>query len=812
MQYCYSREKIGAADNRRRPVQGEFRTMKLGFMEKLKVRHKLALGFSVILLFLAAIVWSNNSMVSSMSREARYVQEHSLKRTLLLHELDTDVKARILRYEADRDAETRDYETERNKLDSMIQEKFAAAKTLLMDDREDMQGLERIVSLYEEWDRAAEQLLTESIYGDVVAAEGTARAYGRLTDDLEGEISRLAGRGMEGLATAMENIERKSVSIQRTGRTLGLAALVLGMVILYVLNRVLMGPISNLSGLMTKAERGDFTGLFDNDSLIRCHDTLQCGKDGCGAWDAENLRCWQISGTHCRGEVQGDMAMKLGSCEECEVYQHAMGDEFSIIGESFNNMLAGLSGAYSGFRTAAAEILQFSQKLRSLSRDVKQGNISQVMALEEAGKSIEEMDGSMNGVTSMVESYLASAENSSSAIAEMSASIAQVAAGAERLSSVGARTTTAIEELFGSVKESAAGVESLSDDVSDISGAITEMSASLKESEKAALNVASLSQEVSQTVLKGSRDAVSGAIGGMDKISAAVREANDIISDLGAKSHDIGSILEVIRDVSEQTNLLALNAAIIAAGAGEHGRGFTVVAEEVRQLSERTGSSAQEIRGLVETIQSGLDTAVKAIQKGSTRVENGVELVTKVDDSLRRVEEAAEKSLDSSKFIVRITTQQAQTANQINQASVNISRKAKTIAGSTQDQASTCDGLTRNVEEISVMMEEVKRTTEEQSRTARQISDTVAKSTETVENIERATKDEAMQSAALVGAIGSVRNVAEDFGGVVSSLEGMVASLENRASSLDAQLGKIKVKDLRPAGLTESGEAGEEAV
>lgn len=794
-----------------RPDQGESRSMGVKFLDRLKVRHKLALGFSVVLLFLAAIVVSNSIMVGSMGREARFVQDHSLKRTIILHELDTNVQARILRFDADRYTETRDNESERKRLDGLILEKVAAAKTLLQGDREDSEGLERIVSLYGEWDRTAEQLLTETIYGDVVAAEGTSKRYDRLTSDLKGEISRLAGRGMEELAAAMDHIERKGIDIRRTGRMLGLAALVFSIGILYALNRVLMVPITNLSGLMSSTERGDFTVLFDNDSLIRCHDALQCGKEGCSAWDAENLRCWQISGTHCRGEIQGDMANKLGSCEECTVYRHAMGDEFSIIGESFNNMLAGLSGAYSEFRAASARVLQFSKNLQVLSRDVKNGNISQVMALEEAGRSIEEMDGSMKGISGMVESYLMSAESSSSAIAEMSASIAQVAASAETLSTVGDRTTAAIEELFGSVKSASTGVDSLSDDVSDISGAITEMSASVKESEEAALNVAALSEEVSKNVLKGSRDAVARAIGGMDKISAAVEEANGIISDLGAKSQDIGSILEVIRDVSEQTNLLALNAAIIAAGAGEHGRGFSVVAEEVRQLSERTGSSTQEIRSLVETIQGGLETAVQSIQKGSESVESGVELVTKVDDSLRRVEEAAEKSLDSSKFIVRITSEQAQTANQITQASLNISRKAKTIAGSARDQASTCDGLAKNVEEIGAMMEEVKRTTEEQSRTARQISDTALKSTEAVENIERATKDEARQSAALVDAIGSVREVAESFGSVVSSLEGMVASLEGQASSLDAQLGGMKVKDVLPAPPVEPADPEEAA-
>src|SRR5437870_7745307 len=116
------------------------------------------------------------------------------------------------------------------------------------------------------------------------------------------------------------------------------------------------------------------------------------------------------------------------------------------------------------------------------------------------------------------------------------------------------------------------------------------------------------------------------SIEGMEQIRQSVVASNAVVSRLGERSLAIGRILNVIEDIAEQTNLLALNAAILAAQAGEHGRGFSVVASEIRELSERTAASTREIAGLIQSVQSEVANALASMSEGTKLVEHGVTL------------------------------------------------------------------------------------------------------------------------------------------------------------------------------------------
>ena len=120
--------------------------------------------------------------------------------------------------------------------------------------------------------------------------------------------------------------------------------------------------------------------------------------------------------------------------------------------------------------------------------------------------------------------------------------------------------------------------------------------------------------------------AVRETIDGMEQVRQSVVEANAVVSRLGERSMAIGKILNVIEDVAEQTNLLALNAAILAAQAGEYGKGFSVVAAEIRDLSERTASSTRDIANLIRGVQEEVENALRVTSAGSSLVENGVTL------------------------------------------------------------------------------------------------------------------------------------------------------------------------------------------
>ncbi|MEZ4294030.1 MAG: methyl-accepting chemotaxis protein [Polyangiaceae bacterium] len=175
-------------------------------------------------------------------------------------------------------------------------------------------------------------------------------------------------------------------------------------------------------------------------------------------------------------------------------------------------------------------------------------------------------------------------------------------------------------EISAASKQMLSGIKDQSVKIESSTAAITELSASIQQ---VAENAAQANQDVEK-----SNVAVSQAVHRMEQIRGAVDEAADKMRELDESSKRVGNIVEVIRQISEQTSLLALNAAIQAAQAGEHGRGFAVVADEVSSLARRAGQSAKDIEGLIQTIKEQTAAAVVSMEKGTTEVDSGTQLVS----------------------------------------------------------------------------------------------------------------------------------------------------------------------------------------
>ena len=162
-----------------------------------------------------------------------------------------------------------------------------------------------------------------------------------------------------------------------------------------------------------------------------------------------------------------------------------------------------------------------------------------------------------------------------------------------------------------------------------------------------------LSAAESVQIAREGGQVVSQSIAGMQQISRTEAETAAKISELGLYSSRVGEIVGVISDIADQTNLLALNAAIEAARAGEHGKGFAVVADEVRKLAERSAQSAKEIAELVKTIAAGTEEAVAAMQVSTDEVQKGLELSHRAGDALQRILTAFEGLHDEIQSINR---------------------------------------------------------------------------------------------------------------------------------------------------------------
>ena len=188
---------------------------------------------------------------------------------------------------------------------------------------------------------------------------------------------------------------------------------------------------------------------------------------------------------------------------------------------------------------------------------------------------------------------------------------------------------------------------------------------------------------------------VTMTIDGMNRIADVVEKSADTVFVLGQNSDKIGEIIQVIDDIADQTNLLALNAAIEAARAGEQGRGFAVVADEVRKLAERTTNATKEIASMIHTIQNDTADAVTSIQEGKKEVESGKVLALKAGDVLKEIVEGAGQVADIIVQVAAASEEQAATVEEIGQNVEAISSVANDSASGIQQIASATEDLNR---------------------------------------------------------------------------------------------------------------------
>ena len=280
----------------------------------------------------------------------------------------------------------------------------------------------------------------------------------------------------------------------------------------------------------------------------------------------------------------------------------------------------------------------------------------------------------------------------------------------ENLSSVIRETTENADQLVSAATEIASaseqmsrGVNDQSDQVNQVSTAIEEMTATIVESSKNAGEANEASKSSSESATSGGQ-LVNDTIQGMQKISEVVRESAESIAKLATSADQIGEIIGVIDDISDQTNLLALNAAIEAARAGEHGRGFAVVADEVRKLAERTGKATGEISDMVKGIQQETETAVSSMEAGTQEVDKGRELADKAGNSLNEIVNVSQQIMDMIGQMSTATEEQSAAAEQISKNIERISSVTKETATGAEQSAAAAEQLNRQAEGLKAMV------------------------------------------------------------------------------------------------------------
>ncbi|WP_122664454.1 methyl-accepting chemotaxis protein [Pseudomonas viridiflava] len=259
----------------------------------------------------------------------------------------------------------------------------------------------------------------------------------------------------------------------------------------------------------------------------------------------------------------------------------------------------------------------------------------------------------------------------------------------EMISGSATQLASAAEELSAVTEESSRGLQQQNDEIEQAATAVNEMTAAVEEVARNAVSTSQASEQSTDTARQG-RDKVVQTVQAIQTMTLDVQTTSNLVEGLAEQGRDIGKVLDVIRSIAEQTNLLALNAAIEAARAGEAGRGFAVVADEVRALAHRTAESTREIEQMVAGIQSGTGNAVQSMALNTSRTQTTLELARAAGEALEQITEAISQINERNLVIASASEEQAQVSREVDRNLVNIRDLAtQSAAGANQTSAAS---------------------------------------------------------------------------------------------------------------------------
>jgi methyl-accepting chemotaxis protein len=419
-------------------------------------------------------------------------------------------------------------------------------------------------------------------------------------------------------------------------------------------------------------------------------------------------------------------------------------DELGILGRDLETLGNTCRSSVIRLSTMADRVEQTATQISEIVANVAAASSGQFQTIQQASQL-------MVSINTRVGDASRSADILGSTIDESKNSVHQLGAAGDELNQTASVLTSkvdavssSLEQMVRSVKQVASTTEQLAAVSDETSSSMEEMASAMRRVDTSAETAANLSRDVVEKAELG-RTKVVQTIAGMEAIRDATDAAETVIRGLGARTHEIGGILDVIDDVADETSLLALNAAIIAAQAGEHGKAFSVVADEIKELADRVLTSTKEISSLIRAVQEESENAIGAIEAGTASVMSGVDLSAEAGRTLEEITVASRESGDRITEIVASVREQTAAASHVVALMERLQESADqiSVAGTEQDKGNEI--VYRSALTMREVAQQVRSTTEDQSRGFGRIRQNVDGVQEAVEQIAGALRE---QSAA----------------------------------------------------------------
>ncbi len=354
------------------------------------------------------------------------------------------------------------------------------------------------------------------------------------------------------------------------------------------------------------------------------------------------------------------------------------------------------------------------------------------------------------------------------------------------------RADAAIGDMTRAVQEIARSIGGLNSSVEDTSSAMVQMDAAIDEVDRNVQQTASLSQRVASDAQDGTRT-LAKTIAGIERIREATHTVSALMETLGGHIADIDKILDVISGVANQTNLLALNAAIIASQAGEQGRAFGVVADEIKALAERTSSSTKEIAELINAVRDESAKAQRAMSQSREAVDEGVALGRSTSSALAKILESTGAASAMAKAIAVATGEQSQATKRVTISSQRIAAAIQEINRASSAQAQRCDDVLQLTSDMRERTDTVLRSAREQAESTSRITRSVTSIKEMVGRLSAAQSEQTRAAEATAEAVNVIEGIATEQSTSVRDLDQAMAVLRQRAEALHQAMRQFRV-------------------